>query len=38
MSGTRKNVLWVDDEIEFLRSHIMFFRDSWLFGGAGIQR
>jgi len=24
MSGTRKKVLWVDDEIEFLRSHIMF--------------
>jgi CheY-like chemotaxis protein len=24
MGGTRKNVLWVDDEIEFLRSHIMF--------------
>jgi CheY-like chemotaxis protein len=24
MAGGRKNVLWVDDEIEFLRSHIMF--------------
>ncbi|NLD94288.1 MAG: bifunctional response regulator/alkaline phosphatase family protein [Fibrobacter sp.] len=24
MSGGRKKVLWVDDEIEFLRSHIMF--------------
>ena len=24
MSGARKKVLWVDDEIEFLRSHIMF--------------
>lgn len=24
MGGARKNVLWVDDEIEFLRSHIMF--------------
>ncbi len=24
MGGTRKKVLWVDDEIEFLRSHIMF--------------
>jgi CheY-like chemotaxis protein len=24
MSGTRKKVLWVDDEIEFLRAHIMF--------------
>ena len=24
MSGTRKNVLWADDEIEFLRAHIMF--------------
>ena len=24
MSGNRKKVLWADDEIEFLRSHIMF--------------
>lgn len=24
MSGGRKKVLWVDDEIEFLRSHILF--------------
>ncbi|HUI92308.1 MAG TPA: bifunctional response regulator/alkaline phosphatase family protein [Chitinivibrionales bacterium] len=24
MSGTRKKVLWADDEIEFLRAHIMF--------------
>jgi CheY-like chemotaxis protein len=24
MGGTRKKVLWVDDEIEFLRAHIMF--------------
>ena len=24
MGGARKRVLWVDDEIEFLRSHIMF--------------
>jgi CheY-like chemotaxis protein len=24
MGGARKKVLWVDDEIEFLRSHIMF--------------
>lgn len=24
MSGGRKKVLWVDDEIEYLRSHIMF--------------
>src|SRR5512136_3028886 len=24
MAVTRKKVLWVDDEIEFLRSHIMF--------------
>ncbi|MBD3421909.1 MAG: response regulator [Chitinivibrionales bacterium] len=24
MAGSRKKVLWVDDEIEFLRSHIMF--------------
>ena len=24
MSGLRKKILWVDDEIEFLRSHIMF--------------
>lgn len=24
MGGARKSVLWVDDEIEFLRSHIMF--------------
>jgi CheY-like chemotaxis protein len=24
MGGSRKKVLWVDDEIEFLRSHIMF--------------
>lgn len=24
MPGSRKKVLWVDDEIEFLRSHIMF--------------
>ena len=24
MAMTRKQVLWVDDEIEFLRSHIMF--------------
>ena len=24
MGGTRKRVLWVDDEIEVLRSHIMF--------------
>lgn len=24
MGGERKKVLWVDDEIEFLRSHIMF--------------
>ena len=24
MAGSRKTVLWVDDEIEFLRAHIMF--------------
>lgn len=24
MAGSRKRILWVDDEIEFLRSHIMF--------------
>ncbi len=24
MGGTRKRVMWVDDEIEFLRAHIMF--------------
>ena len=24
MAGSRKKILWVDDEIEFLRSHIMF--------------
>ncbi|MDR0306233.1 MAG: bifunctional response regulator/alkaline phosphatase family protein [Chitinispirillales bacterium] len=24
MSGMRRKILWVDDEIEFLRSHIMF--------------
>ena len=24
MSGDRKKIMWVDDEIEFLRSHIMF--------------